>query len=65
MDAQSLVYTAAEVQELLGLSRNSVYERIADGTLPSIRLGRRVVVPRAALEKLLAGAGHGRGADGV
>ena len=61
---QSLVYTAEEVKILLGISRNSVYERIADGSLPSVRLGRRIVIPRAALEAWLAQAGNATGSAG-
>ena len=63
MNANSLVYTPRELQELLGLSRNSVYERIADGSLPSLRLGRRLVIPRAALEAWLAQAGSATGSN--
>ena len=58
MESTPLIYTPAQVQHLLGLSRNSVYERIADGSLPAIRFGRRLVIPRAALEALLAQAGN-------
>ena len=53
MGTEPLVYTPAQIQQLLGLSKNSVYQRIADGSLPAVRLGRRLVIPRAALEKLL------------
>ena len=33
--------TVEEVGNLLGVSRSTVYRRIKDGTLPSIRLGAR------------------------
>jgi excisionase family DNA binding protein len=39
--------------KLLGVSRGVAYEAARRGALPSLRLGRRVVVPLAALEKLL------------
>jgi excisionase family DNA binding protein len=42
-----------EVAAVLGCSRSSVYRWAANGTLPTIRLGRRVLVPRAAVEALL------------
>lgn len=42
-----------EVAALLGCSRSSAYRWAKDGTLPSIRLGGRVVVPRAAIAQLL------------
>ena len=39
--------------EILGLAKCSAYAAAKSGALPSIRLGRRLVVPRLALEKLL------------
>ncbi|HZM56084.1 MAG TPA: helix-turn-helix domain-containing protein [Acidimicrobiales bacterium] len=36
-----------------GLCRNSAYAAVARGDLPSIKLGRRIVVPVAALRRLL------------
>ncbi len=50
---ERLVYTVAEVQELLGLSRGLAYEAINRGEIPSLRIGRRILIPRAALERLL------------
>jgi excisionase family DNA binding protein len=44
-----------ETSGLLGISRSLGYKLPAQGRLPTVRLGRRVVVPRAALERLLAG----------
>ena len=38
---------------VLGVSRGVAYEAARCGTLPAIRLGRRIVVPVAALEQLL------------
>jgi len=48
-----LTLTVAETAELLRLSRNGAYEAIAKGELPSIRVGRRLLVPRLALERML------------
>jgi excisionase family DNA binding protein len=50
-----LALPAEEVADGLGISRATVYRRIADGTIPSLKLGRRVVVPVEALERLLVG----------
>ena len=49
-----LTYTVTETAELLGISRSSAYECVRRGEIPSLTLGRRVVVPRRALETLLA-----------
>ncbi len=42
-----------EAAELLGISRSLGYELVASGQLPSVRLGRRIVVPRRALDAIL------------
>jgi excisionase family DNA binding protein len=39
--------------EALGVSRASAYEAVRKGEIPSIKIGRRVVVPTAALRRLL------------
>jgi excisionase family DNA binding protein len=36
------------------IGRNSIYSRIADKTIPSIRLGKRILLPSDALDQLLA-----------
>lgn len=46
----SVEYAAA----MLGLGRNTVYCAIRRGELPVLRIGRRIVVRRATLERLLA-----------
>ena len=43
--------------EVLGLSRAGAYKAANEGDLPVVRVGRRLVVPRFALEKLLLRAG--------
>jgi excisionase family DNA binding protein len=49
-----LALSAEEAGALLGISRDLAYDLVARGELPSVRLGRRVVVPRHALEETLA-----------
>ena len=39
-----------------GLARNAAYAAAARGELPTIRVGGRIFVKVAALEKMLAGA---------
>jgi excisionase family DNA binding protein len=58
---QRLTFTVPEVAALLGLSRNGAYEAVATGQIPSIRIGRRLLVPRVALERMLAGTTDGTG----
>ena len=55
-----LVLTAVETARLLRIGRGTVYEYIRCGSIPSIRIGRRILVPRAALERMLSEAGMGQ-----
>jgi excisionase family DNA binding protein len=48
------VFTVEEAGcKILRLSRESAYAAAGKGDLPTIRVGRRLLVPRAALERLL------------
>jgi excisionase family DNA binding protein len=51
-----LAYTVPEAGRLLGLSRNSAYDAARNKKLPCVRIGGRLIVPRAALMRLLDGA---------
>ena len=42
-----------EAAAVLGISRALAYELVRRGELPQLRLGRRVLVPRRALEDLI------------
>jgi excisionase family DNA binding protein len=52
-DDQRMTYTVDEVAARLGVSRSAVYDCISRGEIPAKRLGRRVVIVRAALETFL------------
>lgn len=45
--------TVEQTAEVLGLSRQSAYEGVKRGEIPSIRVGRRLIVPTAQLMRLL------------
>jgi excisionase family DNA binding protein len=53
---ERLVYTVPQAGRLLGLSRGNAYALAAKGELPVIRMGRRLFVPKRALEALLESA---------
>jgi excisionase family DNA binding protein len=53
MSEERLTYAVDEAGKLLGLSRNTAYTLAKTGQLPTVRLGRRLLVPKAALERLL------------
>ena len=49
------VVTLNEAASILRISRGSAYEAATRKEIPTIRIGRRLLVPAAALERLLAG----------
>ena len=54
MEGRRLTLTIDETAKLLGIGRNLCYERVKTGEIPVIKIGRRLLVPRVALEKLLS-----------
>jgi excisionase family DNA binding protein len=50
------VLTVSDAALALGISRSLAYELVARHDLPSVRLGRRIVIPRQAVDALLASA---------
>ena len=47
-----------EAGVVLGLSRNAAYAAASRGEIPVLRIGSRLLVPMAALERLLETAGQ-------
>ena len=52
-----LVLTPAETAKLLRIGRGTVYEQIRCGVIPSIKCGRKILIPRHALMKWLEQGG--------
>ncbi len=48
-----MAFKPEEVALLLGVGRNAVYNLIKRGELKAARIGRRLVVPREEVERLL------------
>ena len=48
-----LTWTVPEAARLLGISKDTAYEAARRGDLPVRMIGRRLLVPRAALLRLL------------
>jgi excisionase family DNA binding protein len=48
-----LMLTVEEAAAVLRIGRGSAYEGCRTGDIPAVRIGRRVVVPRAGLVRLL------------
>ena len=53
MNTGKVVLTVAETAQILGLSRNSTYQGISTGEIPHIKIGKRILIPRIALERML------------
>lgn len=53
-----LTLTVEEAAELLRIGKNSAYAAVADGSLPSLRIGRVIRIPRDALAVVLSGGGQ-------
>jgi excisionase family DNA binding protein len=51
---QRVTISVPEAGKKLGIGRNAAYEAARRGEIPVIRLGKRIVVPTAAFEKMLA-----------
>ena len=52
-DDDRLTYTLTEAAARLGISRALAYEAAHRGELPMCRIGRRMLIPRVALLRLL------------
>lgn len=58
---ERLAISVEEARQLLGLSRGLMYDALHRGEIPSIRIGRRILVPRAALQHMLEGRPNQKG----
>ncbi|MDP9355815.1 MAG: helix-turn-helix domain-containing protein [Chloroflexota bacterium] len=50
-----LTFTVEEAAALLRIGRGLAYQQCRTGSIPTVRVGRRLLVPRVALERLLSG----------
>ena len=65
MDMQQKAFTVAEADETLRVSEWLVREACRTGQIRSIRLGKRIIIPRDAIDLFLATASDGRADDTV
>lgn len=47
--------SVSEAAKILGIGRQTAYDLVALGKLPYVRLGKRILIPRKALDRLLEG----------
>ncbi len=55
--SQAIYSSVDDLAQELGISRQKAYTELRAGTIPSIRLGRRFVIPRSAVADWLRRAG--------
>jgi len=55
----SLILSVAEAADLLGVSTDLVYELTTRGEIPCLKVGRRKLIPRRAIEMMVAAAVDG------
>ena len=48
--------TVVEAGRVLGLGRSAAYRAARRGDIPLLRIGRKLIVPRQALERMMAEA---------
>lgn len=53
-DELPLLLNAKQLSELLGVSDSSVYELIQEDDFPSLRIGKRIVIPKEELRKWIS-----------
>lgn len=53
MEEKRLTITVEEAGRILGISRGLAYQMAREGRIPTIRFGKRLVVPKWAIERLL------------
>jgi excisionase family DNA binding protein len=51
---RQLTISVPEAGRRLGIGRNTAYEAARQGQLPTLRIGKRLVVPIVAFEQMLA-----------
>jgi len=64
-DSGRLCLSVRETAALLGLSKNACYAAVARGEIPSMKIGKRLLIPKARFLARVAGQGEaGEGNNG-
>ena len=53
LEEDRLTVTVSQAARILGISRGLAYQMAREGKIPTLRFGKRIVVPRKAIERLL------------
>lgn len=55
---EPVAFNVPDAAKYLGISRSLAYELVRSGELPALRLAKRWLIPRAALDAMLADVIH-------
>ena len=61
---ERLTLTVEEAARQLGLSRGAAYQAVQRGEIPSLKFGKRIVIPVSALNRMLSEARANSTKDG-
>jgi len=64
MDTEKMAFSVKETAQLLGVGRNTMWKAVWRGQVPTIRIGKRRLVPKVALEQMLLGKDKDKGGTG-
>jgi len=65
MSVEKMAYSIQEASEALGLHPNTIYSLVKSGKIPSISLGRKILISKLELSKFLAGQSNTPPATGA
>ena len=54
-----LTLTVEEFARSVGIGRGLAYESVRSGVVPSVKIGRRILVPKIAVDRWLGGVSFG------
>ena len=54
--SERLTLSVEQAAAALGISRASAYEAVHRGEIPHIKIGKRMLIPRASLDRMLSAA---------
>lgn len=57
-DRERETLSVIEAGRILGLGKDKAYEAVRCGEIPSLTFGKKTVVPRKALERMLEGGSN-------
>lgn len=50
-----MAYSMRETADMIGMSLRTLVRRVDDGTIRAVKVGKRVLIPAAEVERLLSG----------